>query len=139
MAEKKKEVKKEAIKEAKKKLKVKTEKKGLLKGLRKPKEVKPVIVVKPFESVNGLKEFEVILYPLITEKAVNAIEKLNSLTFVINGKANKADVKNAVEKMYKVKVDKVNVLRDRKTRKKAVVRINKAFRADEIATKLGVI
>jgi len=82
---------------------------------------------------------EVILFPLITEKAVNMIEAENKLCFVVSKKATKPDVKKAVEEAYAVKVDSVTILLDRKGRKKAVVKINKEFKADEIATKLGVI
>ena len=82
---------------------------------------------------------EVILFPLITEKTVNMIDAENKLCFVVSNKATKADVKRAVEEAYAIKVDSVNVLLDRKGRKKAIVKVNKQFKADEIATKLGVI
>ena len=86
------------------------------------------------------KEYhEVILYPLITEKAVNMIEAENKLCFIVNRKATKAEVKEAVEGAYEIKIDSVKVLNDRKGRKKAVVKVNKQFKADDIATKLGVI
>ncbi len=90
-------------------------------------------------SGEKLQQYEIILYPLITEKAVNMIETENKLCFVVNRKATKKEVKEAIEKNYNVKVDAVQVLNDRKGRKKAVVKINKKFKADEIATKLGVL
>ena len=86
-----------------------------------------------------LEYHEMILFPLITEKAVNMIESENKLCFIVSKKATKADVKKAVEKAYAIKIDSVNVLLDRKGRKKAIVKVNKEFKADEIATKLGVI
>ncbi|MFA4855805.1 MAG: 50S ribosomal protein L23 [archaeon] len=86
-----------------------------------------------------LEDHEVILYPLITEKSVNMIEAENKLCFVVNKKATKAEVKRVVEETYAIKVDSVRVLNDMKGRKKAIVRVNKAFKADEVATKLGVI
>ncbi len=82
---------------------------------------------------------EVIYYPLISEKAVNMIEKENKLCFIVNKKATKPDVRNAVEKQFNVRVDSVRVLNDRKGRKKAIVKINKEFKADAIATRLGVV
>ena len=81
----------------------------------------------------------VILFPLITEKAVNMIEAENKLCFIVDKKSTKEDVKLAVEEAYAIKVDSVKVLNDRKGRKKAIVKVNKAFKADEVATKLGVI
>ncbi len=86
-----------------------------------------------------LEYHEIILFPLITEKAVNMIEAENKLCFIVNKRATKADVKKAVEETYTIKIDSVNVLLDRKGRKKAIVKVNKKFKADEIATKLGVI
>lgn len=86
-----------------------------------------------------LERYEIITYPLVTEKAINMIESENKLCFIVNNNASKKDVKEAVEKNYNVKVDSVKVLNDRKGRKKAVVKINEKFKADEIATKLGVL
>ena len=42
----------------------------------------------------------IIKKPLITEKATAASEKLNRFTFEVDKKANKIEIKNAVEKMY---------------------------------------
>ena len=86
-----------------------------------------------------LKPFEVIRFPLITEKAVGIIEKENKLSFIVNQRASKADIKSAVEKLYKVKVDRVRTIKDLKGRKKAIVQINKEFKAQDIAMRLGVI
>ena len=89
--------------------------------------------------VEKKESFEIVLYPLITEKAVNAIEKENKIYFVVSKKADKQQVKQAVEQLYKVKVEDIKVINDRKGRKKAIVRLRKDFKADDLATKLGVI
>ncbi len=94
---------------------------------------------KQLEQTGALKIYEVLEHPLVSEKTVNMIGSENKLTFVVNGKATKTDVRKAVETMYNVKVDKVNICRDMKARKKAFVKLNKAFKADELATKLGVL
>ena len=88
---------------------------------------------------DALKPFEIILFPLITEKAVGIIEKENKLSFIVNKKASKAEVKRAVETLYKVKVDKIRTILDMKGRKKAIVQVNKEFKAQDIAMRLGVI
>jgi len=49
----------------------------------------------------------IIKKPLITEKATSASEKLNRFTFEVERKANKIEIKNAVEKMYGVHVTDV--------------------------------
>ena len=83
--------------------------------------------------------YQTLIYPLITEKAINMIEAENKLVFVVRGNATKQDVRKAVEELYGVKVDSVNNMRDTKARKRAFVRINDKYKADEIATKLGVL
>jgi ribosomal protein uL23 len=91
------------------------------------------------KTESGIELGEVLYFPLISEKAVGAIEAQNKITFIVNKKASKTDVKNAVEKLYGVKIESVNTMRDPQGRKKAIVRLNKAFKAQELATKLGVI
>ncbi|MFH1257179.1 MAG: 50S ribosomal protein L23 [Candidatus Diapherotrites archaeon] len=88
------------------------------------------------EQLNAL---EILKYPLISEKAVNMIESENKLCFIVDQRASKADVKKAVEGLYAVKVDRVNIIHDMRARKKALVKINKAFKAQDVATKLGVL
>ena len=89
--------------------------------------------------MSKLTPSEVIFFPLITEKAVNMIEAENKICFIVNKKSENSDIKNAVEKLYSVKVDSVKTINDMKGRKKAIVRINKKFKADDLATKLGVL
>jgi large subunit ribosomal protein L23 len=52
----------------------------------------------------------IIRKPIITEKATLASEKLNRFSFEVDRKANKIEIKNAVEKMYNVKVRDVRTL-----------------------------
>ena len=142
MAEKKIE-KKEKAAEKQKPAKVKAEKKtGAEKAegktekktAEKPREAKTSA-----EIEKELKNFEVIKFALISEKAVNMIEKENKLTFIVNQNADKPSIKRAIEEMHKVRVDGVRIIRDRKGRKKAIVKINKNFKASDVATRLGVI
>ena len=53
---------------------------------------------------------EILLKPIITEKMTTVGEKHNRYGFVVNKKANKIQIKNAVEKMYGVSVDDVNTM-----------------------------
>jgi large subunit ribosomal protein L23 len=86
-----------------------------------------------------LDDLGVVYFPLVTEKAVNMIDIENKITFVVNDNKNKHDVKKVIEEAYKVKVDKINIIRDRKGRKKAIVKLKKEFKAQDLATKLGVL
>jgi large subunit ribosomal protein L23 len=61
----------------------------------------------------------ILIKPIITEKATAASELKNSYSFVVSNKANKIEIKGAVESAYGVSVTKVrtvNVRPDRKTR-----------------------
>jgi large subunit ribosomal protein L23 len=51
---------------------------------------------------------EIIIRPIITEKYLQAAEKLNQYAFVVDKHANKFQIKEAIEKLYDVKVDRVN-------------------------------
>jgi ribosomal protein uL23 len=82
---------------------------------------------------------KVILFPLTSEKAVEMVESLNTVTFVVAADANKQDIKRAVEVLYGVKVKGVRTLKTPDGRKKAYVRLAEGFSADELAAKLGVI
>tara|TARA_X000001036_G_scaffold94383_1_gene87042 strand:- start:322 stop:612 length:291 start_codon:yes stop_codon:yes gene_type:complete len=50
---------------------------------------------------------EIILKPIITEKATNDSELRNRYSFVVNKNANKIQIKKAVQKRYSVTVEKV--------------------------------
>lgn len=50
----------------------------------------------------------ILVKPIITEKMTAQAEKLNRYGFVVDKAANKLEIKDAVEKMYNVKVASVN-------------------------------
>jgi large subunit ribosomal protein L23 len=83
--------------------------------------------------------YEVILYPLMTESASLMVEKENKLVFVVNLKAAKKDVERAVEELYEVEVEKVNVLITPKGEKKAFVKLHPNYKAADVAIKLGIL
>ena len=80
-----------------------------------------------------------IKYPVATEKAVRLIESDNAVTFVADKRANKKQIREEIEKEFKVKVDAVRTFFDTKGRKKAVVILSKETPALDIATQLGII
>jgi len=95
--------------------------------------------VKPIKTKATLQDLEIVYFPLVTEKSVNMIEAENKLTFIVADKANRQDVKKVIEHAYEVKVEKVNIIRDRKGRKKPIVKLGKDNKAQDLATKLGVL
>ena len=52
----------------------------------------------------------IIKKPVITEKMTAISEKLNKYAFIVDKNANKIQIKNAVEKLYDVKVAAVNTM-----------------------------
>ena len=61
----------------------------------------------------------ILIKPIITEKATNDSESNNCYSFKVNTRANKVEIKKAVEAAYGVSVEKVrtvNVRPDRNTR-----------------------
>ncbi|MBH0191382.1 MAG: 50S ribosomal protein L23 [Nitrospira sp.] len=52
----------------------------------------------------------VLVQPLLTEKITALREKTNTVGFIVHPNANRVQIKQAVEALLKVKVEKVNVL-----------------------------
>ena len=80
-----------------------------------------------------------IAYPLATEKSIRLMESENKLIFVVDNKATKAGIKQAIEEAFKVKVDKVNTLNAKDGKKRAYVKFNIETPAIDVATKLGLM
>lgn len=51
---------------------------------------------------------EIMIKPIVTEKATATSEKLNCYTFRVSPDANKEQIKNLIQSMYGVKVVSVN-------------------------------
>ena len=67
--------------------------------------------------------FQVIQAPLITEKGTFVGERSNQVVFKVDRRANKVEIRRAVEAMFKVKVEEVrtiNVLGKMRRVKKAL-------------------
>ncbi|MCD6241086.1 50S ribosomal protein L23 [Candidatus Bathyarchaeota archaeon] len=86
-----------------------------------------------------MEPHDVILYPLMTEVTSRLIETENKLVFIVNIKATKSDIKRAVEELYDVKVEKVNVTITPEGQKKAFVKLHPEYKAADVAIKLGIL
>ena len=60
--------------------------------------------------MNKERLMTVLIQPHVSEKAANATEKANQYVFRVRDDASKSEVKQAVELMFEVKVDGVNLL-----------------------------
>lgn len=82
---------------------------------------------------------DVLIYPLMTEKCLDASDKENKVVFIVNIKSNKSEIKEAVEKLYNVQVSSVSTLITAKGQKKAFVKLTSDYSAEDIVGRMGVI
>jgi large subunit ribosomal protein L23 len=82
---------------------------------------------------------EVVRYPLLSEDAVTLLEAENKITFIVDLRSDKHDIKRAVEELYEVKVQHVNTLVTPEGEKKAFVRLSPDFKASDLAVRLGLL
>lgn len=58
-------------------------------------------------NISDEKALSIIHKPLLTEKSTN-LNQFNQYTFVVDRKSNSIEIQQAIEKIFKVKVTKVN-------------------------------
>jgi len=117
------------------------------------KEVKPEVVKEEKKELEAfktrkpnIKDYDFILGPVVTEKTQALQVSNNTMTLRIRNDATASQVKSAVQAIFGVKVDKVNMVnvrpRDKRSTKyagtipgfkKAYVKINKDYNLGEIA------
>jgi large subunit ribosomal protein L23 len=81
---------------------------------------------------------DIVKRVVITQDTVPLVERENKLVFIVDIRADKKMIKNAVEQLYEVKVEKVNTLITPRGEKKAFVTLKPEFKASELAVKLGI-
>merc|ERR1719263_539926 len=100
---------------------------------------KPMYPRKSVQKLQVMDKFRIIKYPLTTESAMKKIEELNTLVFIVDVKASKSQIKDAVSQMYDVTAAKVNTLIRPDGKKKAYVHLTQNYDALDIANRIGVI
>jgi large subunit ribosomal protein L23 len=81
----------------------------------------------------------VLKHPVNTEKAVRMMELENKLTFIVDRRTNKVDIKKAIEAAFKVKVENVNTAILMDGTKKAYIKLSIENPAMDVATRLGLM
>lgn len=89
--------------------------------------------------MSNLEPHNIIIRPLSTEKSIRLMESENKLIFIVDRKAKKPEIKEAMEKMFKTKVVKVNTFIGRDGSKKAYITFSQETPAIDIATNLGLM
>ncbi|KAF1884788.1 hypothetical protein Lal_00028675 [Lupinus albus] len=88
---------------------------------------------------NKLDHYQILKFPLTTESAMKKIEDNNTLVFIVDLRADKKKIKDAVKKMYDIQAKKVNTLIRPDGTKKAYVRLTPDYDALDVANKIGII
>jgi large subunit ribosomal protein L23 len=81
----------------------------------------------------------IVLNPIATEKAVRLMESENKLLFKVGKKSTKKEIKQELEKEYKIKIISINTLITKRGTKKAYVKLSKETAAIDIATQMGLL
>ncbi len=103
----------------------------------KPKEKKQEPKQAQKEAPKG--NWDILKFPHLSEKSIANIELQNKIVFIVKSSSKRAEIKKAVETMFDVKVEKVNMLTTAKGDKKALVRLKPDYSALDIATRLGMM
>ncbi len=79
------------------------------------------------------------MYPIATEKALNMVETQNTITYVVDLRADKKKIKGEFEKVFNVKVARVNIAIEPYNEKRAYIRLEKESSAPDVAKKLKLV
>ncbi|MGB1522093.1 MAG: 50S ribosomal protein L23 [Candidatus Poseidoniaceae archaeon] len=85
-----------------------------------------------------MNAYDVIIMPWLTEKTMEARTTHNRLEFIVRRAATKKQIARAVETIFEVEVDSVNV-RNTKHGKHASVRLAEGYDAEDAAMRLGAL
>jgi large subunit ribosomal protein L23 len=83
--------------------------------------------------------WKILKHPYLTEKSITLVEKENKIVFVVERKATKQQIKEAFEKVFEVKIEKVNTEITLDGMKKAFIKLKPEFKAGDVAVKLGIV
>ena len=83
---------------------------------------------------------QILLNPLSSDKTLQNLEERNTITFRVNPKSKKAQIKEAFIKLYKMKIRKINTMHAIKQGyKKAYIRLQNDGDALNLASKIGCL
>lgn len=105
------------------------------KKLERKKRYQKSLIIQ-YNKKNYLKLFK---HPVTTESSMKKIQSSNTIILIFSAKANKKNIKFLMEKIYKIKVIKVNTLINPQGFKKAFVKLSPDHDALDVANKIGFI
>lgn len=80
---------------------------------------------------------DIIKAPIITEKSADLVQKHNTITFSVDVRANKTQIKQAVENIFNVKVESVNTINVKPKKKRVGRYMGKTARVKKAIVKLS--
>ena len=80
---------------------------------------------------------DIIKAPIVTEKSAKLASDGNTITFSVDTKANKTEIKQAVEKLFNVKVESVNTVNVRPKKKRVGRYVGKTNKVKKAIVKLS--
>ena len=83
--------------------------------------------------------YSIIISPFSSERIFELIESQNKIAFIVKRTANKNTIVRAIEKLYNVKVVKINTMITPQGKKKAIVKLHPTNNAVDLATALGLM
>ena len=82
---------------------------GAKKAMAKSRAALAKPVVEVVAPAIVLQPHQIVLRPLVTEKGMHRSTRENAYAFEVHALANKVDVRKAIEVLFEVKVEKVNI------------------------------
>ena len=79
---------------------------------------------------------DIIKSPIVTEKSSDLAQNKNTITFSVDTKANKVQIKQAIENIFNVKVESVNTINVRPKRKKVGKYVGQTSKVKKAIVKL---
>jgi large subunit ribosomal protein L23 len=81
----------------------------------------------------------VLRYPISTEKSAGFIDRQNLITYMVDFRASKGEIRNEFEERFGVRVAAVRTVNTPKNEKKAFIKLAKGSNAGEVAMKLKLV
>ena len=82
--------------------------------------------------------YQILISPVMTESVFDKLEDENKIVFNVHINATKKQIKQAIEDLFEVKVEKVNTQRRPNGVKRAYIKLTDDFSAMDIAMNLGM-
>ena len=81
----------------------------------------------------------ILKHPLATEKSVGVVDRGNKITYIVDSRASKKEIKDEFERVFNVKVSSINTINMPRNTKKAFIKLAKGYNATDVALKLKLV